>query len=521
MGFFEALGQQYTAVWRRLSAGHKVILVLLCAICVGAIVGVVFWAGRPDYEILYTDLTPKECAGLVAGIREAGIPVRISDGGSAVMVASGKIHEARMAAAEKGMPSSARGGFDSFRDPKIGMTPFAERVNFISALQNELATTITSLESVVYARVHLVMPERAVFKKDRKRAGASVLVVTKGGRLLPREQATAIANLVASAVDGLSPEDVTLTDGRGNVLAGGRQDGPAVVADEQFAHRQRIEAYLSEKAESMLATVLGSNRCEVRISAELDFKDSKETKKVYDPDQRVTIKERIESTKSTGSSLAVGGVAGAAGNIPGEGGQAPAATNGPGQESKTENIDTEYLVGESVLETVNRGATVKRLTVAAFVDTSPPTAEGEAAEGASAPAAPAVADIERVIKDAIGFDEARGDSLKIVEAAFHPVTAQLDELGGGPPSWLMAVGEYFAVGALALVLLFVARRVLKNIESASPRRVVVPEVVGAETSGPPAQLNEDEIVRREIARFVEENPEAAGRMLEGWVEGEE
>ncbi|MHC4787682.1 MAG: flagellar basal-body MS-ring/collar protein FliF [Planctomycetota bacterium] len=522
MGLFEAIGQQYNAVWRRLSAGHRVILILLCVVCVGAMVGVVIWAGRPDYAILYTDLSAKECADLVAGLKDAGIAARIADGGSAVMVPSSKLPEARMTAAEKGMPSSSLKGFDAFRDPKIGMTPFAERVNYMSALQNELATTITSLSSVVYARVHLVVPERTLFRKDRQKASASVLLVTRAGRRLTPEQSSGVANLVASAVEGLAPEDVTLTDGRGNILAGGAEDGPGMAADDQFAYRQRVEAYLSEKAETMLSKVLGPGRCEVRVSAEVDFQDTRETRRVYDPDKKVTVAERIESTKTTGSAASVGGVVGAAGNVPGEGGAPAAVAPGPSQESKTENIDTEYVVSESVMETVNRGAKIRRLTVAAFVDTTAPEAgqEGEMAAAGSAPEL-GIEDITRIIKDAIGLDESRGDSLKIVEAGFHPLTAALEGVGGGPPAWVLTAGQYLAIAVLGLVLFFIARRVLKNIEAAKPRRVVVPEVVGAETEGLPAQVNQDEIVRREIARFVQENPEAAGRMLEGWVEGEE
>jgi flagellar M-ring protein FliF len=181
MGLFQAVGQQYTAIWNRLSAGHKIILILLCLVCAGATVGVVFWAGTPDYQVLYTDLSAKDCASLVAGLKDAGIKARIGDGGTSIMVPAGKINEARMAAAEKGVPSAAHGGFEAFREPKIGMSPFAERVNYINALQEELASTIASLDSVMYARVHLVVPERALFKKDQRKASASVLVMTKGG----------------------------------------------------------------------------------------------------------------------------------------------------------------------------------------------------------------------------------------------------------------------------------------------------------------------------------------------------
>ncbi|MCK4374224.1 MAG: hypothetical protein KAX19_02810, partial [Candidatus Brocadiae bacterium] len=279
--------------------------------------------------------------------------------------------------------------------------------------------------------------------------------------------------------------------------------------------RQSMEAYLSDKAESMLSMVLGPGRCEVRVSAELDFEDTKETKRTYDPDKKVVTSEKIETTKTTGTAATVGGVVGAAGNVPGQGQAGPVGAAGPSQESTTENTDIEYLVSESVMETVNRGASIKRLTVAAFID--PSSLQGE--EGGSPPA---MEDISRIIKDAIGIDESRGDSLKIVDAAFHPVTAELADVTGNGPAWLVPAGRYFAIAALGLVLLFVARRVLKNIESATPRRVVVPEIMGPEgQGGPPARVDQDELIRREISKFVESNPEAAGRVLEGWVMGEE
>ncbi len=319
------------------------------------------------------------------------------------------------------------------------------------------------------------------------------------------------------------------------MVSGGGEAGAEVAAGDQLSYRRSVEEYLSDKAESMLVTVLGRNRCEVRVAAELTFEDRRQTKRQYDPENRVVVSERIESSESSGSTTRVGGAVGSAGNVPGEE-QAAGAQPGPASTSETEKIDTEYLVSESVQEEVVRGASIKRLTVAAFVDMTggEPAAEEEAAEGqgqaggagaqaaAASPSGPAIEDVSRIIKEAIGFDEARGDTLKIVEAQFHPVTAELEDVGGGVPSWVMQVGQYGAIVVLGVVLLVIGRRVLSGIESAAPRRVVVPEVVEGEgTGGPPAELNEDEIIRREIARFVAENPEMAGRMIEGWVEGEE
>jgi flagellar M-ring protein FliF len=303
---------------------------------------------------------------------------------------------------------------------------------------------------------------------------------------------------------------VTVTDGRGNVLAGGG-DEPGAIADDQFAYRQRVEGYLADKAESMLIKVLGSGYCEVRVSAEMLFEDTRETTRTYDPDKKVVVSERIESTKTTGSSARVGGIVGSAANVPE--GPNPSQAEGGGQQSTTENIDTEYMVTESVMETVNRGATVQRLTVAAFLDMS-------AVAGEDGTGGPSKDDISKVIKDAIGFDEKRGDSLMIVESVLNPVTAEIASVGSGVPAWAVKAGQYFAVAVLALVLLVIARRVLKNIESATPRRVMVPDVMGMQGGGP-GPANQDDLMRSEISRFVTANPEAAGRMLEGWVEGEE
>jgi flagellar M-ring protein FliF len=520
MGLWQSMGQQFSAAWGRLSMGHRVILLLLCAVCIGGLVAVASWASTPQYEVLSAGLNAKDCATLVSALKDAGVPARLAEGG-AVMVPAGKMSEARMAAAEKGVPSNLSQGFDTFQNPKIGMTPFAERINYISALQNELATTIGSLDSVSYARVHLVVPEQSLFKKDQKQATASVLVGMRNGESLSARSATAIANLVASAVPGLSPQDVTITDGHGNVLAGGRQNGPETAADDQWTYRRTVEADLAQKAETMLTRALGPGRCEVRVSAEMTFEDTRETKRAYDPETRVIVSESLESSKTTGSGMQVGGTAGAAGNIPSQG-QPASATASPNT-STTENVDTRYLVGESVKETVNRGATIKRLSVAAMVDlTAPPAKEG--ADAKTQPAMPTPEDIQRIVEDAVGFDTKRGDSLKIVQANFHSPEAEAQAQAGSFQlmPFITSTGQYFAIAGLALVLLVVARRLMKNIESAAPRPVIVPELMEADGSGrPQGELSQDEMMRREIARIVGSDPKSASRLLEGWIEEEE
>jgi flagellar M-ring protein FliF len=524
MGLLQAVARQLGQIWTHLSAGHKLILVLLFLACGGAMVGVVYWAGSPDYEILYTGLAATECAEMVKSLKAAGIPVRVTEGGGAVMVPAQRVYEARMVAAEKGIPTGARGGFDTFNNPKIGITPFAERINYISALQNELATTIMSLDSVTYARVHLVTPEPSLFKKDERKPTASVLIITRNGQQLDVGQIAGISNLVASAVEGLSPKDVTITDAKGNVLAGSGQDAAEMAAGDQFAYRQRIETYLSNKADTMLAKVLGNGRCEVRVSAELTFEDTRETRKEYDPDKSVKTSERIESSKASGKGTQVGGVVGTAANMPGANQQSPETAAGPTQDSKSDTIDTRYVVSESVRETVNRGATIKRLSVAAVVDlTAPTAAESPSGEGGTAKASPAgipdINAITKIIKDAIGFNAERGDSLEIVEATFPPGPTEVPASNAAAmPQWLPFAAEYAAIAVVCIVLLLVGRHLAKGIKAATPSQVLVPEIMNGQSNGAyPPQAVRAELMQQEVTRFVQDNPEAATRLLEGWI----
>ncbi len=319
---------------------------------------------------------------------------------------------------------------------------------------------------------------------------------------------------------GLTAADVTITDGHGNVVAGGRQGGPENAADDQWAYRRTVETDLAQKAETMLARALGPGRCEVRVSAEMQFQDTRETQRQYDPESRVVISESVESSKSNGGGGRVGGAAGAAANNPNQ--PQSGGASGSGSNSSTENTDTRYLVGESVKETVNRGATIKRLSVAALVDLTPPEAK-EGADPKSQPTMPTLDDITRIVQDAVGYDESRGDSLKIVQTSFQAPVEQVQ--AGGMSQFapiLTSAGQYFAMAVLGLVLLVVARRVLRGIEQSAPRQVVVPEVMQVEAATEAAgELSPDEMLRREVARIVGSDPKSASRLLEGWIEGEE
>ncbi len=498
MPFFAALKSQLQQSWESLSWGHRFILFLLLFIVVSVFVGGVYWVSRPDYTVLYAGLSRDETAKIAGILEKENIPARLGADGGTIMVPSAFLDKARIVVAQQGLPRSSGVGFAAFREPRMGLTPFAERVNFLNALQAELARTIMTMDQVEYARVHLVIPKKHLFMKKKERPRASVMVVLRRGYTLDASQVAGISSLVASAVEGLDPADVTVMNERGEVLSGYRMDTAAGVAGQKWLYQKRVEEYLASKAAGLLKKVLGPGRFDVKVSVELAFKDVRQRVKEYDPTKRVVVKESLESNKRKNSSVSVGGPVGVTGGA--------SASVPAGSEENSERTDTEYVVGEKWMESMDRGAEIKRLSVAAVVDLS------------NLKGAPDIKQITEIIKDAVGFSQARGDSIRIVEAQLVGTEAPVE---GVPWYYLLKdVGGYALLAGLALVVFLLVRRVVQSVERVS-REVITPEVVVMGEDLETLNIaGKDRILKEQVDRYVMENPELASRMLEGWVEGE-
>ena len=506
MGFLRDIAEQSAETWRALSTGHRIIMVLLGIVCIGSVAAVVVWREQPRQRILFSGMKAEECAEVSKILSDAGIPAEMSAGGTGLLVPESRLQEARMVAAQEGVPSNPTQGFRMFREPKLGMTPFAEKVTFIDALQSELASTIMSLDAVRHARVHLAVPERQIFADNERQSSASVLVVSRRGEKLSKRQVVGVTNLVASAVEKLSAEDVTVTDGRGNVLSGSGQSGSEAYAGDQWSYRRRIETDLARKAESMLSQLLGPGQADVQVSADIVFENRTQRQESYDADNKVLVKEKIESQQSSGGGNTVGGAVGAGQE------EAEVATGGGGNgsSSKTEDIETEYLVGKSVTEQVDRGAVINRLSVAACVDLG---SEKDAKGG------PAVDQIRQTICQAVGFQESRGDSLTVTPADFPDPQPEVPLHGSGIlPDWLMPVARYMSVAVVAGVCLMIALWALRSSQDD-----VLPEldVELVSQTGEEESKTREELAWGQVCEFVEQSPDETGRLLEAWIQSEE
>jgi flagellar M-ring protein FliF len=493
--------QELNSTWQSLSLGQRAGLILFALLGIGILLGVGWWATQPDYRVLDADLSPEEAGAITAKLRSLGVDYRLEHGGTTILVPADRVGQVRLDLAVDGLPTKGGKGLEIFDEPSLGATPFTQHVNYQRALQGELAKTITQIDSVSRARVHIVRPEASPFIREQKPTTASVFLRLKPGATMNRSIAAGIVALVTRSVEGLKPENVTLLDQNGRVLS--EQSGEMGHVSTQLDYRRSIENHLAFKAEEMLTHALGPGRAIVRVAADVNFQWMKEKKKTFDPQGKVIASESTTSDKSTTTGSGARGAAGATSNLPGR-------TSGSGSGSGTtktegETTTTEFKVSETERETEARPGDVERITIAAMVDLS---GNGGSANGSSARPLTAE-DVAETIKKAVGFKADR-DEIKVTEVRLAgPVSTEVaQEQWEQWQSWQNIIeivrNSSLGVGAvLALVLcLMLLQRVSKLLSPSPPGR----------SAARPAALDR-------IATVAAREPEAIARALAAWLEG--
>ena len=485
----------------RLSTRQKVVVASVAAVSILGLALMVLWVRHPEYELLFANLTPEDAAKIVEKLKEEGTPYKLERGGAAVLVSSKKVYELRLELASQGLPKSTGVGYEIFDKTNIGMSDFVQKLNYKRGLEGELANSISMLNAVEFARVHIVQPEQQFFSRENPAPQATIILRLKGGRPLPHGSVSAITHLVAGAVADLRPENVVVVDSQGALLAGSHTETEFHGAGSFFDYKSRMESYLSQKAERMLSTVLGPGRATVQVACEVDMKRVERMQEKYDKD---VAEEKIINESSSG-----GGSVGGAVGVGTEGG----AASGSASTMKKDTIETKYRPSLMRETTLDAPGAVTLLSVAAFVDLTPPeTEEGEEA------AAPLVteAQVQQVIQNAVGFDQERGDTLTVVATAFRSPydTTGTDEAAdqSAKYAFYLKLARNVSVGVLALGAALFAKM-----------------LVGAATA-PGADVNdalklagpeqERAMLRRQISHALESNPEEAKKLFLTWVEEE-
>ena len=389
------------------------------------------------YETLYANMDPQEASAVVEQLKVQDVPYRLTHGGRTIEVASSRVYEVRLDMASQNLPQSGSVGYEIFDKTNLGMTDFLQKVNYHRALEGELTKTITALREVQAARVHLVIPERRLFKEDRKNPTASVLLKLSSAGRLNQRQIEGITNLVASSVEGLAPEHISIVDYNGNLLSSHTENNPlAQLGAHQLTLQRQVESYLEQKAQSLLDQVLGPRKSIVRVGAALNFEQVERTIETYDPDKTVLrSEERIEKNS--------------------------------GDQGTSENTISNYEVNRTVERIVGAVGSIQSLSVALVIDPSP-DATGAVAGAPPAGTALSEQDIEHLgdtVKKAVGFVAER-DAFQVTSMAFNTSEklAMQNELDRAAQFNLwFGIGKRAAIGIGVLVLFILLKRFFRRL----------------------------------------------------------
>lgn len=460
MAWLQHILSQLKAVWLGLSVARRVLIGGVATLALLGIAALAYFQLHVDYKPLFVGLAPEEAGKLTTALQNKSIPYRLEANGTTISVPADRLASARVELAAEGMPLAGSKGFELFDESPLGMTPFVQNVNYSRALQAELGRSIAQLDGIAQARVHVVRPDATPFVREQKQTTASVVLKLKPGAQLNRSNSLAIVALVSRAVEGLSPEHVTVVDTRGRLLS-----DPHPAEDKaqtaQLEIRRDTEAYLAAKAEDLLRRHLGVQRAIVRVAADVNLQRVKEKSELVNPESRAVVSERVSNQKTTNNAPSPRGLAGAASNL----GRTSGATGATGGSSQQEKTETDYAISRTSRELENRVNVVERLTVAALVDLSQ--------QGDYQSPKLTLNDARDLIKQAIGFKEGR-DEIKVTDVRLTggEGETQEEDAAGEQRTQSLLVAIRFAsmiVGLLLLLLLGIL--VARRLRSARPQPV--------------------------------------------------
>ena len=474
----EASGQSFSALMRGfndLPPQRKFGLMVAVAAVVAIIIGALMWAQAPDYRVLYGNLGDRDGGAVIESLQKQNIPYKMGEGGT-ILVPSAMVYEARLKLASEGLPKGGAVGFELMDNQKFGLTQFQENINYQRALEGEITRTIETISAVQGARVHLAIPKPTVFVRDQQKPSASVLVSLYSGRVLDKAQVEGIVHLVSSSVPEMPPGNVTVIDQNGNMLTQNSDKGTVLGLDSsQLEYLHQVEQSYTRRIESIISPITGVSNIRAQVTADLDFSFTEQTAETYKPnptpEQSSIRSQQTSETASDGQTA--GGVPGALSNQPpgaatapinAAGGRVPAtaansaAVVGPIHKESTTNYELDKTISHTKLPV----GSIKRLSVAVVVNNKA-IKDKKGKVTYQALSKEELAQVYNLAKEAMGFNQARGDTLNVVNAPFN--LAESEELASLPiwkdPAMQALAKEIVKYLVIAGLLMYLVLGVLK------------------------------------------------------------
>lgn len=503
---------------------------LAASVAIG--VTVVLWSWGPSYGVLYGALEDQDVSAVMDALLQNGIEAKLDQSTGAVLVPSSKIHDARIQLASQGLPKGISAGFDALDEKNnFGVSQFMESARYQHALEIELARTVTSLSSVKNTRVHLAIPKQSVFVRNRKKSSASVVVNLFPGRLLEPGQVSAIVHMVSSSVPNLEAAQVTVVDQKGKLLTNGETDREMAMSGAQFEYTQRLENSLSKRIVHLLEPLLGSEAVRAQVTADMDFTVTEQTQESFNPDATVLRSDQVTEERSNGS--VTGGIPGALSNQPPGAGVAPETAGGDaagakGAPSRSHRREIRnFELDKTISHTRFGKGRLHRLSVAVVVDDKLTIAEdGQVTRIQRTPE-----ELERLtglVKEAVGFNVQRGDSVNVMNAPFTvpPAVEPLPEVPIWEQGWAQDILKKVLGALLVLVLFFgVLKPVMKSLaKQAGTIKRIAQEgdqdtanmVSKAEIPSLGGPGNYDDNMKV-ATQAVEQDPKLVAQVVKNWV----
>ncbi|HHQ6569281.1 TPA: flagellar basal-body MS-ring/collar protein FliF [Serratia fonticola] len=550
------------ALWNRLRANPKIPLLIAASAAIAIVVALTLWAKSPDYRVLYSNLNDRDGGAIVTQLTQMNIPYRFTENGSALMIPAEKVHETRLRLAQQGLPKGGAVGFELLDQEKFGISQFSEQINYQRALEGELSRTIESLGPVQNARVHLALPKPSLFVREQKNPSASVTLTLQPGRTLDDGQINAVVYMVSSSVAGLPPGNVTVVDQAGRLLTQSDGTGRDLNA-AQLKYANEVENRYQRRIEAILAPIVGSANVRAQVTAQIDFSTREQTDEQYQPNQqpdKSAIRSRQLSQSEQNGGQPIGGVPGALSNQPSAAPTAPIETpkttaagntNTPATANNANNSTrtgasgnvaqnsrrdetTNYEVDRTIRHTQHKAGAVERLSVAVVLNTL-----GNDKDGKPLPMSKEqLAQVESLVREAMGYSSSRGDTLNVVNTQFNDV----EQTGGELPFWQSQsfIDQLFNAGRYLLVLLVAWILWRKLVRPQLQSRQVAQQAAVAAANTPasrPAEVNKPsheeqalhkksqqrvnaEVQGQRIRELADKDPRVVALVIRQWMSNE-
>jgi flagellar M-ring protein FliF len=542
-----------------LNRSQKISILLLAAFILAGLSVLVYMMNQVDFQVLYSNLNAEEASTVLNKLKDLKVPYQLEDSGRTIRVPAKRVDELRIQLASEGLPQSGKIGFEIFDKANLGMTEFLEKVSYKRALEGELARTILSLKEVSQVRVHLVLPKESLFQEKSEPTKASVVLKLNAGKQLNETMISGIAHLVSSAVEGLTPQNVTVVDSNGRLLSARTTSADEALTNSQLEVKARAEKDLTNKVVNMLEPVVGEGKVKANTSVTLDFSRIEQTEEKYDPQGTAIRSQQKGEERSEPSAGGPGGVPGTKSNqaVPAPN-VIPVTSKGASSYTKSNEL-TNYEVSKLVRHTIEPIGDIKRLSVAVIVDDAlkfDKGSDGKQVRKTVSRTPDELKKIRDLVTAAIGIDPNRGDVLTIENIAFDILVEQ----EGTPPSFYEKWKDIVqpAIKYMSFLLLFLLvylllirpvtkkvmapgqgvlqpaeneARQLQEASELSPLALEAPRTVkeleaALVTEGrgmvlPEVDVRKSDILKQRIVEFIQREPENVAQLVRVWLMDEE